>query len=106
MGEIRTHDIIRLPVEAVSANEKITFVKNVVLPGERKYTIFFLFARSSICLCQSDAPPKLIIFKLEADCGGRPQEEALLSKDASRYPKFWRNHIGASLGGAAKRKRT
>lgn len=71
MGEIRTHDIIRLPVEAVSANEKITFVKNVVLPGERKYTIFFLFARSSICLCQSDAPQNSLSWRLTVVAGLR-----------------------------------
>lgn len=56
MGEIRTHDIVRLPVEAVSANEKITFVKNVVLPGERKYTIFFSPEAASVLVSQM--PPQ------------------------------------------------
>lgn len=35
--KISTNDITRLPGGAVNANERITFVKNAVLPGEKIY---------------------------------------------------------------------
>lgn len=49
--------------------------------------------------------PKVITFKLRVDCGGPPQEEAVLSTDAKRHPKFWRSHIGVSQGGELERER-
>lgn len=53
--KVRTNGITRLPVGAVNVNERITFVENVVLPGEKK-NIFFLLPGSNICSCQSNAP--------------------------------------------------
>lgn len=88
--------------------DRITFVKKAALSGEEKiqYIVFkkFSFHQEQQLSLSVECAPKVITFKLGVDCGGQPQQEAVLSTDAKRYLKFWRSHIGVSQGGELERE--
>lgn len=66
---------------ATNANEEITLVKNVVLPGKKIYHFLSFPKKQHLSFsvkCPPPPPhPKLIIISLAG-----PQEEVLLGKDA------------------------
>lgn len=43
---------------AVNVNERITFVKNVLLPGGKNNTVFFSFSPEATSVFVSQMPPK------------------------------------------------
>lgn len=61
--EIKTNGITRLPMGAVNVNERITFVKNVLLPGGKNNTVFFPFPQKQHLSLSVKCPPKLIIIR-------------------------------------------
>lgn len=89
---------------AVNVNERITFVKNVVLPRGKNNSFFFLFPRSNICLCRSNAPQNSLSLG-RGDCGGQPQEEAMLRQQCQQKPEILKVPYWGFSRWAVERKR-